>query len=385
MNAATDTTIFDKQPRFMGIYITTSLIGIILISMAVYRASYELEIIHEVDNMNRIIPQLLGEKEISHLIAGDTRKIANLDSTYRFYVFSGQHYLPLHDHPDTNKPFFESVDLDSTRINSHGGYFENDGQVQTWVLFETPIGHLLVLHTFESTGYGSLLHVYKQRMIIPVFFYIWLMIWITFIFKHLLQKLKVYQAEMKQMALYDALTQLPNRKLLEDRLLKLIKSSQREKRKFACCLIDLNDFKTINDHLGHAHGDELLKQASKRIESVLRDTDTAARLGGDEFVILLDGIDEFSWHRAFSRVQSVLSENYCLIDTDVKVGASLGVAIYNLHGKDAESLLQAADKAMYAAKANGGGICLYEPVNLTNKTGNKVGRDDLILTSRLGS
>ena len=362
MNRRDNKSIFDKKPRFLGVFISTSLLGIFIISVAVYRASYELEIIHEVNNMNRLVPNLLGQAAMNRLLQGDKREIKNLDSEYRFFLWSDTAVIPLQtlQHQETIKP----TELETSRINSRGGYFKSAKQILTWTAFEGANGNrVLVLHRFISNGFGALAYVYKQRIIIPVIFYIWLMVWITFIFNHLLQNLKTYQAEMKQMALHDALTQLPNRKLLDERLSQLVKSKQRKPDKFACCLIDLNDFKIINDRLGHAYGDELLKQVSERLKGVLRDTDTAARYGGDEFILLLDQIDEHLWEQAFSRIYSTLTQPYTLLETKVCVGASLGIAIYSLHGHTSESLLLAADQAMYVAKAGGGGIHLYDPSN----------------------
>ena len=190
------------------------------------------------------------------------------------------------------------------------------------------------------------------------------MVWVTFIFNHLIHTLKSHQEEMKHMALHDALTGLPNRNLMDDRLLKLIQSSHRDKKKFAFSLIDLDGFKAINDELGHAYGDEILKQTGKRLESVLREYDTAARLGGDEFIVLLNDIDEHAWHTAFSRILTALNEPYTLYDMKVSVGVSIGVSIYSVHGDDAETLLRNADHAMYSAKAEGGGVRMFEHKNV---------------------
>lgn len=367
MTHSVDTTIFDKKHRFLGVFIVTSLIGIMLISLAVYRASQELEIIHEVDNMSRLMPFILGEVNLERMIHGDYKperdKTRNMnDSGYLFFILSENNILPLQNAPvGTEKSFLPPVELESTRVNPRGGYYELDDNIQTWIMLksDTNKNSLLVLHTFKRTS-GALAYVYKQRMIIPIIFYIWLMVWVTVIFNHLLQKLKTNQDEIKHMALHDALTGLPNRNLMDDRLQKLIQASQRDGTKFACSLMDLNDFKAINDDLGHAYGDEILKQASKRLESCLRESDTAARIGGDEFVVLLNHTDEHTWSAAFSRIQAVLNEPYTIYDAKITIGASIGVSIYSVHGSDAESLLRNADQAMYNAKSDNAGLRIYE-------------------------
>jgi len=357
-----DSTIFDKKPKFLGVFVITSLIGIFLITFSVFRASQELEIIHEVDKMSEIIRSILGKEWIERLIQGESNPDYS-NSTYEFFVISDNDIQPKQS--DTGRKshrFPKYNDLESTRVNPRGGYYEVDGKIHTWVKIKSNISnnHLLVAHEFKSTGNNALMHVYRQRMIIPVFFYIWLMVWVTLIFNHLLQKLKARQNQMKHMALHDALTGLPNRTLMEDRFNKLIQTNLRNNTKFACSMIDLDGFKAINDRLGHAYGDEILQQASKRLESVLRESDTAARLGGDEFIVLLSGIDENAWHAAFIRILTILAKPYNLLDKNVTVGASIGVSIYAVHGDNMETLMRHADQAMYAIKSEGGGISMFE-------------------------
>jgi len=195
-----------------------------------------------------------------------------------------------------------------------------------------------------------------------------LMVWVSLIFNHLMKKLKKQQAQLKRMALHDALTGLPNRSLMDDRLGSLIKVSKRENKKFALALFDIDAFKTINDNYGHAYGDELLRQVAKRLEGVLRESDTAARIGGDEFTIILNDIDETNWHDVFERILTTLVGPYTLLNTIVRVNVSMGVTIYSVHGKDVKSLLHQADKAMYKVKAAGGGMCIAEHASNYTKT-----------------
>jgi diguanylate cyclase (GGDEF)-like protein len=257
----------------------------------------------------------------------------------------------------------ESLDLESTRINERGGYFEADGAIRTWVKFPNSDGTktLLVMHTFSSAGAGALALVYKQRLIIPVAFYLWLTVWVSLILNHLLRELHAQKDQLRQMALHDVLTGLPNRKLMQDRLSKLVLECRRDKKQFAFFVIDLNGFKGVNDKHGHFYGDELLRQAAKRIEGALRSADTAARFGGDEFTVLLNPVDWSAWPAVCERIQAALTAPYILSDTQVTVSASIGVAIFPEHGEDADTLLFNADQAMYAAKARGGGISVFEP------------------------
>jgi diguanylate cyclase (GGDEF)-like protein len=361
-----DTTIFDEKPRFLSIFLVTTLIGILFISLAVYRASRELEIIHEVDSMHRLIYSMLGEERIGLLINGNHSKWKESSiSDHHFYILSDNQIQLLHTDVQDNTIPLRFTDIESTRVNQRGGYIEmDDGRILTWVNFKVNDNRnqnqLLVVHTFKSAGLDALSYVYKKRIIVPAFFYLWLMVWVSLIFNHLLKKVKSQQKQMRHMALHDALTGLPNRNLMEDRLLKLIKLGRRDNKKFALSLIDMDEFKAINDNNGHRYGDELLRQVARRLESVLRDSDTAARLGGDEFTLILDDIDEHAWHAAFMRVQTALVEPYTLFDKTITMSISIGVAIYPVHGKDAETLLHNADEAMYTAKAEGGGMRIVE-------------------------
>jgi diguanylate cyclase (GGDEF)-like protein len=178
---------------------------------------------------------------------------------------------------------------------------------------------------------------------------------------HLLRELRGQTARMKQMALHDALTGLPNRKLMQDRLAVQVQECRRDGRQFAFCVIDLNGFKAINDQHGHVCGDELLRQAGKRIAGALREADTVARYGGDEFTVLLSPTEESVWRAVFERIRASLNSPYRLSDAQVAVSASIGVAIFPVHGADGDTLLLNADRAMYAVKARGGGIGVFEP------------------------
>ncbi|MEW6332337.1 MAG: GGDEF domain-containing protein [Pseudomonadota bacterium] len=366
--SATDTPIYHKMPRFLGIFFVTALIGVLLISYAVYRASQELEVIHEVDNMSRLTAELLGEKGVGQLLRGGHSSAPEegglpQDTPYRFFSVAGSGLRPLQSGSEADLRRLHAVDLESTRVNERGGYFEADGAIYTWVKLpgRDPGQTLLVLHPFQSAGTGALTQVYRQRLIIPVIFYLWLMVWVALILAHLLRELHAQKEQLRQMALHDPLTGLPNRKLMHNRMLKQVQACRRDDKQFAFCVIDLNGFKAVNDRFGHFYGDELLRQAAKRIEGALRGADTAARFGGDEFTVLLSPAEWSDWHAVCERIQAALSAPYLLSDAQVTVSASIGVAIFPVHGEDADMLLFNADRAMYAAKTKGGGVHLFEP------------------------
>ncbi len=156
------------------------------------------------------------------------------------------------------------------------------------------------------------------------------------------------------LAYFDTLTGLPNRVLFQDRLAHSISQSRREQEKLALILVDLDNFKTVNDTLGHAAGDEMLKEVARRLQSCVRDSDSVARLGGDEFaLILMDAKGPEEMARIAGGILLALATPYKVSGFDVAGGASLGVTFYPDDGQTLEELLKHADVAMYRAKERG--------------------------------
>ena len=167
-------------------------------------------------------------------------------------------------------------------------------------------------------------------------------------------QLEQANAQLEHAATHDALTGLPNRVLLADRLAQATAQSERYSRGFAVLVADLDRFKSINDSLGHIAGDEMLKEVARRLSQLLRKADTLARLGGDEFVLVLNEITgPRDAETVASKVLASLSEPVTLSGLDVQISASIGVSVFPDDGLDAETLLQHADAAMYHAKKHG--------------------------------
>lgn len=165
---------------------------------------------------------------------------------------------------------------------------------------------------------------------------------------------KALQKKIGWQATHDALTQLPNRSLLADRLAQAVARSDRSNQLMAVGLLDLDEFKPVNDRLGHASGDQLLKLAAGRMHEALRSTDTLARLGGDEFVLVLSDLTSLDEAETiFQRLLNHLAEPYPLDEEVARVTASLGFTLYPLDQADPDTLLRHADEAMYAAKHAG--------------------------------
>ncbi len=162
------------------------------------------------------------------------------------------------------------------------------------------------------------------------------------------------EEQLRYMAQYDALTGLPNRSLFADRLAVALGQSERRREGLALAYIDLDKFKPVNDQLGHAIGDELLRHVAGRLKHALRASDTVARVGGDEFVAMLHPLGDSADALAVAeKMRAALAQTFELDGQRLQISASIGVAIYPQHGKDAETLSRNADAAMYRAKRAG--------------------------------
>jgi diguanylate cyclase (GGDEF)-like protein len=168
-----------------------------------------------------------------------------------------------------------------------------------------------------------------------------------------LRLLERSHAEAHRRAHFDALTGLPNRFLLLDRFHQALAHATRMQSKLALLYLDLDGFKAVNDVLGHATGDELLKRVSTRLLACIRATDTVCRHGGDEFVILLT---EVANHEgavlAADKIRAQLAMPYVIGATAIQLTASIGVAVYPIDGSEIEELLQRSDSAMFRNKGD---------------------------------
>jgi diguanylate cyclase (GGDEF)-like protein/PAS domain S-box-containing protein len=172
---------------------------------------------------------------------------------------------------------------------------------------------------------------------------------------------KKLEDDLRHQAFHDPLTGLANRSLFEGRMTHALAIANRRGRAFAVLFFDLDDFKTINDSLGHARGDELLRAAAQRIAAILRPGDTAARLGGDEFALLIEVAGESEAHVVARRILDALAKPFMIDGHELRVTASMGVALWEGNAR-VEDLLRNADMAMYAAKADGkASIRAFEP------------------------
>ncbi len=182
------------------------------------------------------------------------------------------------------------------------------------------------------------------------------------------------QEEIHNLAYFDPLTQLPNRRKLNETLAKILSSSQRQDFYGAALFIDLNKFKALNDTRGHSVGDMLLIEVGHRLQHKVRSDDTVARVGGDEFVVLLENLSEdlskatYQANKIGTKLLKTISRPYKLGDIQFTCGASIGINVFG-HNDSAQDVIQHADMAMYEAKKNGrNSLCFYDPAMKASAT-----------------
>jgi diguanylate cyclase (GGDEF)-like protein len=211
----------------------------------------------------------------------------------------------------------------------------------------------LVIVGWREVTYGY--NIELQRVAFAVSMYLLVALVMSGAIRELLELRKQREYQL----FHDLLTGLPNRALLIERLQQLLLRQPRTGESVALLMMDLTDFKAVNDSLGHAVGDDLLRQVGPRLAANLRAADTVARLGGDEFAILLPGTDETGAARVGQKILAALEQAFPLEGETLDIGASVGVAVAPAHATQAEQLLQRADVAMYAAKGSLAGLAVF--------------------------
>ncbi len=169
--------------------------------------------------------------------------------------------------------------------------------------------------------------------------------------------------ELEYLSLYDSITALPNRSLFHDRLTRNISEAEHNNTDIGVLLIDIDNFKDINDTLGHDQGDNLLNKIARRFEDEIKNNETLARLGGDEFIIVLPDHDRQKVIKRAEQIITSLKKAFNIKQNNIVVNASIGISIYPEHGNTISNLLSHADFAMYEAKSGSLSICVYNSEN----------------------
>ncbi|WP_058307378.1 sensor domain-containing diguanylate cyclase [Gracilibacillus massiliensis] len=164
---------------------------------------------------------------------------------------------------------------------------------------------------------------------------------------------KNLENQLRHMAYFDDLTDLPNRKMLDRHIHKALARSKRHQHSFSLMFVDLDDFKEVNDTLGHDAGDRLLKEVVARFNQTTREEDLIARIGGDEFILVFEETSREEIEDIAQRIIENTTRPYTIDENEASVSVSIGISMYPENGSDKEALIQNADKAMYFAKNNG--------------------------------
>lgn len=179
--------------------------------------------------------------------------------------------------------------------------------------------------------------------------------------QHDLTELARKEKRARHLAYHDELTGLPNRSLLQDRYHQAMSQAERHRKPLALLMLDLDDFKRVNDKLGHASGDKLLRAVAVRLIKGIRGADTACRYGGDEFVIMLPEIDSPTIANTLAvEIGGRLSKPYYIDGHKIHITVSVGVALYPGNGRTFDDLMKQADKAMYQIKGTGHSTSITE-------------------------
>lgn len=179
-------------------------------------------------------------------------------------------------------------------------------------------------------------------------------------------KRKTQEVTIQHQASHDSMTNLPNRKILHERLEHALQQAERDDMSLAVMMIDIDRFKEINDTLGHLVGDAVLQEVALRLQTTLRQSDTIARFGGDEFTIILPRVDAQQAALVANKIAKSLSPAIIADKHNLHVEASIGIALYPEHGHDSTVLIRFSDIAMYMAKRSGSGYAFYDPVQDPN-------------------
>ncbi len=251
-------------------------------------------------------------------------------------------------------------------ISAHpqpSGRLVSDGQRYVWSSVALPQTSQRLLHVTRAEAVVQAgLSRLSSRLWVTGLIVVWVTVWVALIMATMVsRRLNAQTAALQYQATHDSLTGLPNRILLQGRLVDAIRSADDNHRSVALIMMDLDRFKEINDTLGHHVGDKLLQAIGDRLGKLLWGSDTVARLGGDEFALLLPLADSSHITQVINKVSAILDDPFLIEEMSLEIEASLGVAVYPDDSGNSAELISHADVAMYQAKSRGERVTHYDP------------------------
>lgn len=243
------------------------------------------------------------------------------------------------------------------------GWLVSDGQRYVWSSAPLPQSSYRLLYvTRAETAVRTALGRLSSRLWVTGLIVVWVAVWVALIMATMVSRRLGAQTEaLRHQATHDSLTGLPNRTLLQERLIQAIRAADGSARSVALIMMDLDRFKEINDTLGHHVGDKLLQAIGERLSQALWGSDTVARLGGDEFALLLPLADSSHITQVSNKVFAVLAEPFLIEGMTLEIESSLGAAMYPDDSRNSAELISHADVAMYQAKQHGERVTRYDP------------------------
>lgn len=352
------------QYKLQIIFIGLALLALTIFGMVAYDRSLEIRMQQELS--------ILGN--FSEYLAKDLSRHSSTDGELQAYL-NHENFLPK-DYlliikkdnkiftPYRNKNIIQELYYQRLfSMKNHNGYYDFSKNIFAWNRVNIKHYHAILLHKFPNDNFNTFFLSLGLPLIITGLIIMWLVFWAARIHNSLINKLKEKNKSMQHMVLHDALTNLPNRFLLQDRIEQTIKISTNSRSSFALIIIDLKRFKDINDSLGHHFGDALLIAISDSLQDNLHHSDIAARIGGNEFAVLVSGINEYTLSEAIDDLKNIFYRDYDLGDHKLYSDASMGVAFFPEHGTNAATLTQRAEMAMNIAKQTGSNYEVYSPEN----------------------
>ncbi|MDH5571453.1 MAG: EAL domain-containing protein [Gammaproteobacteria bacterium] len=318
------------------------------------------------DKINIDWQNIINNKEITS--DGESNYVNDDKHTYIDFVISKGEIIASTSTLDVLfKSDYSDINLmDYINSAETSGYFEHKGYLYIWAKAAIPDTEnmLFEIHHNDHQVDNSL-NVLFGRLVVTAIILLWVAAWIILVFAtRISRRMDAQTKRLKHLAHYDSLTDLPNRILLKEELEKQIDLlGVHGKQNVSLFVIDLDQFKEINDTLGHDVGDNIIKEVGKRLDDLLNEKEIIGRLGGDEFGIVLPGMNQYTAESLVSSIRYVLDVPFVMDEQTFNIDASIGIAIAPEHGTDAVTLIRHAEIAMYLAKGKGQGYAFYDVKN----------------------